>query len=91
MASNYNEPVKQQEVSGTVLPATFAAALRYLIAAGLPFLVAKDIIPEGSTESVIAIVTALATAGYGLYKTFFTKKQLVQAADAAPDSRFIVK
>ena len=78
-------------VSGAVLPSTLAAALRYIVALALPFLIERGILPAESTEGVIAIVITIATVAYGLWKTHQRKAQLVTVAEAAPNSVAVVK
>ena len=93
-----NQPV---EVSENVLPAPLAAALRYLIviSGALPILLTifgtRDIVAaiayfqSAPGQQFVAAVISLFTLVYGLFRTYRTKKTLVAAAKAAPNSQFI--
>lgn len=84
-------------VSGTVLPATLAAAGRYIVAIAtlmpviLSLLSRRDInewvafFKSSDAATLSAAVVGLATIGYGLFKTHKTKAQLVVTAEAAPN------
>lgn len=86
--SDNNDPVV---VNGNVLPAPIAAALRYALTLGLGWLVNNDVLPADQAEGIIALGIMAATIGYGLYKTYQTKKTQVAAAAAAPNTEFVVK
>lgn len=78
-------------VNGMVLPTMLAVVLRQCILLVLPVLVAKGIIPEGSTEGVVTYALVIATVLYGLWKSYRTKKDLVVTAEAAPNDIAVVK
>lgn len=89
--NHFLETTDTIELNGTVLPAAIAAALRYLVALVLPWLVSKGYIEEGSTEGVITYVIVAATVAYGLWKTYRAREQLVITAEAAPNDVAVVK
>jgi hypothetical protein len=79
------------EVSPAVLPSVAAAALRTAVAVVGPSLIASGYLPAGSLEGVTTIVITAASICYGIWKTHQRKVQLVAAADAAPNSKFVLK
>ncbi len=78
------------EISESTLPAPVAAAVRYALSFLIAFLVERDILPAGSVEGIIALGVMAATVGYGIFKSYSTKKTLVAAATAAPNDQFVV-
>jgi hypothetical protein len=73
-------------VNGQSLPAVLAAALRYLIATGGTFAVARGWVDPENIEGIATMLITVATVAYGLYRTRKKQQQLVVAADAAPNS-----
>jgi hypothetical protein len=86
-----NESDQPVVVNGAVLPTTLAAGLRILVSITLPLLIDRGILPADSAEGVTAIVVTIATVAYGIYKTHQRKALLVDAAAAAPNSKFVVE
>lgn len=78
-------------VSDSALPATIAAALRYVLGLAGSFAVGKGWVAEGDVPSIVAAVSGVIAIAYGLYKTFHTRRNLIIAAEAAPDSVAQVK
>lgn len=72
------------------LPEPVSAALRYLIAIGLPMAIQRGYLPADSTEGVTAMIITAATVGYGLWRTYQQRKKLVAVAEAAPDTIAVV-
>lgn len=75
----------------SALPATLAAALRYVLGLVGSFAVGKGWVAEGDVPSIVAAVSGVIAIGYGLYKTFRNRQHLITAAEAAPNAVAQVK
>jgi hypothetical protein len=82
------KPIEVSPSTGGIDAST--AMIRYLVVAALTFAVGRGYI-SGDVESIAAMIVAIGTAAYGLYKTFKRGKQAVVLADAAPNSVANVK
>lgn len=59
------------------IPAAALAGLRVLIGAGVSFGIGKGWIDPSNVEGVTSIAIAVATVGWGIYKTHNRQKKLV--------------
>lgn len=83
MASN--PPQTPIVVNGTTLPTVLAAGLRYLIATGGTFAVAKGWVDAESLPGIATVIVTIATVAYGLWRTHTKQAELITTAEAAPD------
>lgn len=79
------------QVGESALPNTLAATLRYVIVAALTFAVGRGWLDGENIEGIVGVLIALITAGYGLYRTWRTRKNLSITAEAAPNSVAVIK
>jgi hypothetical protein len=77
------------EVDPNTVP--HAAALRYLIAMGGTFAVARGWVDAENVDGIVTAAVTIGTVLYGLWRTHRAKRDLVVAADAAPNSVALVK
>jgi hypothetical protein len=62
------------------------AAARYILTAAGAFAIGKGWITDQTLQAITTLVTIIAPAAYGIYKTYANKQLLVTAATAAPNS-----
>ncbi len=82
---------KPIEVSGSTLPPTLAAALRYAVSLIGTYLVAKGYVDSDNIEGIATMLTVAAAVVYGLITTRQNRAKLIVAAEAAPNSIAFVK
>lgn len=73
-------------VSDNPLPATLAAFLRYAVGLAGSFAVGRGYVDAESLPGITTIVVTVATVAYGIFRTHQNRKNLIKAADAAPNS-----
>jgi len=78
-------------VGPSAVPDTVKAAARYVIATAAAYAVGRGWIDAENVEGIVTAGVGLVAIGWGLYSTFTRKKQLVVAAEAAPNSIAQVK
>jgi hypothetical protein len=61
-------------------------AARYLLTAAGAWAIGKGYITDQTLQAITTLVTIIAPAAYGMWRTYHSKRQLVVAADAAPNS-----
>lgn len=84
MATNPTVPI---EVNPNPLPASLATLLRYVLTFVGGLAVSKGVLPADSdVNELVGAVVAVAATAYGIWRTIRNKKELVVAAEAAPNS-----
>lgn len=73
------------QVSPHALPDTLAALFRYVIATVGAYLVGAGYVDAENIDGIATLLFTIATVAYGLYQTHRKKRELVVAAEAAPD------
>jgi hypothetical protein len=85
---NQDQPIV---VNDTQLPGTAATLLRYAATAIGGVLVTRGFLPADSdVNAIVGSVLIVASAVYGVYKTWSNKRKLIKASDAAPNDVAIV-
>lgn len=79
-------------VNPAQLPAGAATLLRYALTAIGGVMLNHKLLPAGTdVNAVVGAVLVVVSTGYGIWKTYRNKAQLVTAAAAAPDNVAVVK
>lgn len=79
------------EIDPNSLPGQIAALGRYLLTAGGAFALGRGWIDGDLLAFVTGLVTVAAPTIYGMWKTHQNKKLTVVLADAAPNTKAVVK
>lgn len=82
---------KPIEIDPNSLPGQFAALARYLLSAFGGFALGRGWIDGDALALLTGLVTVAGPAAYGMWKTYQNKKLTVVLADAAPNTKAVVK
>lgn len=65
---------------------TLGATLRYITTAVGAFAIGRGWVTDETMQAVTALVTVVGPSLFGIYAAFKSRKKLIVAADAAPNS-----
>ena len=88
MSNDLTPPI---EVTNETTTTTLASALRTLLVAIGSFAVGRGWVEAENVEGIVTLAVTLGTAGYGVFKAYTRKRQLIVTADAAPNTVAVVK
>jgi hypothetical protein len=81
-----NDTTPPLEVSTDQIQGQVTTAARYIVTTLGGYALGKGWIDNDLLQVLVGIVTILAPAAYGVYRTFTQKSQLITVAKAAPNS-----
>lgn len=72
--------------------ASLGTTFRYALSFIGGILVSKGFLPaDADVNAIVGGIMLIGSTGYGIYRTVFNKRQLVVAAEAAPNNVAVVK